>query len=83
MAFNICHSLDCRKGGLVTGHHNKLRDRVANHASKVFTPTHVHGDPKIYTACAMRGGKEKIKGSPLKYEEELKGGLLIRYLWMQ
>ena len=29
--------------------------------------------------CA--GGKEKLKGSPSKEEEELKGYLLIRYLW--
>ena len=31
----------------------------------------------------MRGGKEKIKGSPLKDEEGLKGGLLVRDIWTQ
>ena len=31
----------------------------------------------------MRGGKDKLKGSPSKDKEYLKGGLLIRDLWTQ
>ena len=31
----------------------------------------------------MRGGKDKLKGSPLKGKEKMKGGLLVRYLWTQ
>ena len=37
--FSICHALDYKKGGLLTARHNNLRDRVANLASKAFTPT--------------------------------------------
>ena len=40
-------------------------------------------DPKIYTGRIVCGGKENIKGSPSKYEGELKGYLLVRYLCMQ
>ena len=43
----------------------------------------MHDDPKIYTGCAMCGGKEKLKRSPLKDEGELKGYILVRDLWKQ
>ena len=59
--------------------HNKLRDGVANLVSNAFTPTYFLCN-KIYTGRNVRGGKEKLKGSPSKYEGELKGGLLIRDL---
>ena len=39
--------------------------------------------PKIYTGCAMRGGKENLKRSYLKSEGELNWGLVIIYLWNQ
>ena len=51
--------------------------------SKAFTPTHVRDDPKINTGRSMQGGKDKLKGYPLKDEEELKGDLLIKQLWTQ
>ena len=78
--FDICHSLDCNKGGLITARHNRLCDGVSDLASKAFNPMHVRDDPKIYTHCVVRGGKDKIKGSPLKDEGDLKGVLLIRDL---
>ena len=45
--FSICHALDCKMGGLVTAHHNELRDRVADLAGKAFTPSHMRNDPLI------------------------------------
>ena len=56
---------------------------VSDLSRKAFTPTEMHDDPKIYTCRAVRGGKEKLKGSPSKDKEEPKGCLLIRYLWTQ
>ena len=82
-AFDISHALDCKKGGLVTARHNDLRDGVADLASKAFTSTYVHDDPKIYTVHAMHGGKDKLKGSSSQDVGKLKGGLLIRDLWIQ
>ena len=34
--FNPEHPLDCKKGGLVTQHHNEVRDALGNLASIVF-----------------------------------------------
>ena len=62
MTFDLYNSLDCKKGGLITAHHNKLLDGVSDLARKVFTPMHVHDDPKTYTCCDMHGGKDKVKG---------------------
>ena len=45
--FTISHTLECKKGGLVTARHNELCDRVADQASKAFTPAHVREDPLI------------------------------------
>ena len=64
-------------------HHNDLRDRFSDLASTAFTPTHVLGDPKIYTGCAVRGGKDKLKGYPYMDKGELKRDLFIRDLWAQ
>ena len=63
-AFEICHALDCKKGGLIPEHHNDLRDRVSDLVIKAITPTHVLGNPKTYTDRAISGGKDKIKGYP-------------------
>ena len=70
---------------LITLRHNDIRDGVANLAGKDFTPKHVHGDPKMFTGHAVRGGKAKAKGngSLPKDEGELREGLLIQYIWMQ
>ena len=29
-SFSLCHALDCRKGGLVTQHHNEIRDALGD-----------------------------------------------------
>ena len=35
------HSLDCKKGGLVTAHHNKLQHGVTDLDGKALTPSHM------------------------------------------
>ena len=47
--FTISHSLDCKKGDLVTARHNELHDGVADLAAKDFTLAHVRDDPLIYS----------------------------------
>ena len=64
-------------------HHNEIRDGFANLTRKAFTPTHMCDDPKIYTGRAVRGGKDKLKGSPFKEEGEMKGYILTRETWTQ
>ena len=80
--FSIYHALECKKGGLITEYHNELCDGVAER-EQAFTPTHVRDDLKINTGRSMQGGKDKLKGYPLKDEEEMKGDLLIKQLWTQ
>ena len=60
--FSISHALDCKKGGLVTAHHNKLRDGVADLDGKAFTTYHVRNDPLIYTGCAVK----RMKAAPAR-----------------
>ena len=52
-AFSICHALDCKKGGLITTHHNELRNGFTNLAGKYFTPSYVRGKPLIHKVCTM------------------------------
>ena len=83
MSFGIYHALYCKKGVLIAARHNKLRDGVVDLMSKVLIPMHVREDTKIYTVRTVHGGKERFKGSISKDKGELKGDLLIRYLWTQ
>ena len=46
--FSISHTIDSKKGGLVTARLNELRDGVADMADKAFIPSHVHNHPLIY-----------------------------------
>ena len=87
--FSICHTLDCKRGGLFTACNNELCDRVADLAGKAFTPSHVRNDPLIYQGCAVKRKKSKTAGpSDTTYPDETppeakkqKGDLLLRYLW--
>ena len=83
--FSICHTLDCKKGGLITARHNKLPDEVADLAGKYFTPMHVHYDPKIFTGRTVRRGKDKTKrkAAPPKDEGGVKWDILMIDLWKQ
>ena len=60
--FSISHTLDCKKGGLVTERHNELRDGVADLARKAFTPTLVRDDPLIYSSRAVSRTKPTTAG---------------------
>ena len=60
---SISHALDCKKGGLVTAHHNELRDGVADLAGKAFTPSHVRDDPLIYSGRAVKRTKAAPAGA--------------------
>ena len=69
--FYICHTLECKNGGLITARHIKLCAGVSDLVNNAFTLMHVHDDPILYMGCNMRGGKENLKGSPSKDKGEL------------
>ena len=58
-ALSICHSLNCKRGGLVTECHNELHDGVADLSGKAFTPNHVQNDPLVFAGCAVKRKKAK------------------------
>ena len=84
---SICHSLDCKKSGLVTIHHNKLCDGVSDFSGKAFIPSHVRNNPLINLCCAIREGRAQYAVYPPKNptetteKSEQKGDILIRELW--
>ena len=87
--FTICHSLDCKRGGLVTARHNELRDGFADLAGKAFTPSHVRDDPLIFAGRSVKRTKAKPDGASGTTDQdraappevtEQKGDLLIRDL---
>ena len=61
--FTICHSLDCKRSGLVTARHNELRDGVADLSGKAFTTSHVRNDPLIFAGCAVTRPKVNTAGT--------------------
>ena len=75
---SISHSLDCKKGGLVTARNNELRDGVADLAGKAFTPSHVK---RTKATPAGSNGNSEHPAAPDVTDQ--KGDLLIRYLWKQ
>ena len=88
--FTICHALNCKRGGLVTTHHNKLRDGIADLVCKAFTPTHVRNDPLIFAGSAVKTlkantartiGSTDPDNAPNPEATDQKGDLLICDIW--
>ena len=86
----IYHTLDCKRGGLVTARHNELREGNADLDGKAFTTTHVHDNPLIFTGFSVKrlkanpagtsGSTDRDGASPPEATEQ-KGDLLISDLW--
>ena len=55
--FTVTHSLNFKKGVLITAQHDELPDRVVDLAYKALTPTNVRNNPLITPGCALRSGK--------------------------
>ena len=87
---SICHTLDCKRGVLVTARHNKIRDGVADLAGKAFTPSHMRNNPLIFAGCAVKrlkvkpaktAGSTNRDNAPPPEATENKGDLMISDLW--
>ena len=86
----IIHTLDCKRGVLVTARLNDIRNGISDLARKDFTPSHVHEDPLIYSGHTVKRTKATSAGASDKTDQagapplevtEQKGNLLIRDLW--
>ena len=58
--FYIFHDLDCKRNGVFTCCHNKLRDGVVDLSVKYFTPSHVRDNPLIFLGCVVNRPKSNL-----------------------
>ena len=86
--FIIRHSLDCKKGGLVTSCHNELRDVIADLDIKSLTPTHmcnnllINPGRNVHIWKVLKTKANTSNNPPgMVVDSEQKGGLLIQDLW--
>ena len=88
--FMISHTLDYKRGDLITARRNELCDKVADLEGKDITPSHVRNDPLIYSGRAVKrmkatpagaSGKNDQAGAPPPEVTDHKGHLLICELW--
>ena len=54
--------------------HNKLHYEFADLAGNFFTPVHMCDDPKIFTGCAVQGGRPKPKPKARRTRRRKRGG---------
>jgi hypothetical protein len=62
--FDMCHTLQCKKGGLVIMRHNKIKDELCDLLTKALVPSAVRDEPRIHPlspsctdSCQRRGCK--------------------------
>ena len=66
----ICNAPDCKKVGITTTRHYKVRDGFSDLAGKDFTPSYMHDRTLIHKGCSMREGKYQPAGYPPKNPSE-------------
>jgi hypothetical protein len=85
--FSVCHTLECKTGGLVISRHNEIRDELVDLASRAFTPSAVRDEPKIYPcrpAVELRTtDQQPVIRNLRKHQGEERGDVLIRGLWQK
>ena len=62
------------KGGLLLARHNELRDEVADHATKAFSPNAVRDDPLIYQGRTQAKGEKAKAAEPAPKSGAATGG---------
>jgi hypothetical protein len=49
--FGVRHTLECKRGGLISLQHNEINDELCNLTSKAVAPSAVHVEPMIHSRC--------------------------------
>ena len=80
IAFDVCHSLSCRKGGLVIVYHKKLYDKLFYLAQLAFTSASLNVKLPIHWVSTIPE-RDIFLGSDK--DKEMWGGTMIRGLWGQ
>jgi hypothetical protein len=71
-------TFSCEKCGLIIIRHNEVHNELCDMASKAFTPSAVHNEPKINLCCATKEGTCKPHTIT-----EYRGNVLIHGSWEQ
>jgi hypothetical protein len=83
--FDICHALQCKTGGLVIMHHNKIKDKLCNLLSKALVPSSVRDKPRIYPCHPVVPTPAPREPDPVRRVNSLvdndRGDILVRGFW--
>jgi hypothetical protein len=79
--FDVCHTLECKVGGLIILQHNKINKELCDLASKALAPSAVHIEPMIHSGHAADETRAPEPKSPVQHisrsSKEEWGDLLI------
>jgi hypothetical protein len=82
--FDICHALQCKKGGLVIMRHNEIKDELCDLLTKALVPSAVRDEPRIYP-CRPAVPPPQKEPDPVRRINSLvdddRGDILVRGFW--
>ena len=82
--FTIDHALNCKKGGLVIGRHEEVKEELIDLASRAFRPSQVRDEPRIHNVAAQPQSGATPEAAPvtrLHRQNQDRGDVMIRGLW--
>ena len=82
--FDMCHALQCKKGGLVIMRHNKIKDELCDLLTKALVPSAVRDKPRINPCrpAAMTPAKEDPVVKRINPQvDNNRGDILARGFW--
>jgi hypothetical protein len=66
--FDLHHTLECKKGGILICCHNKIKDKLVALAVKAFTPSAVHNKPCLHPSCpAQTNNVTEVQPNPINW----------------
>jgi hypothetical protein len=83
--FDICHALQCKKGGLVIMRHNEIKDELCDLLSKALVPSAVRDEPRIHPCRPVEKTPAPKEPDPVRrinpQVDDDRGDILVRGFW--